>query len=103
MAELSDVVLAQNKTTFLLRAFLKIFLIYFVAALVIGLSTVGYLYFTLRNLTGCALTALTGSCSTNSLPLFFEIIIATVGLGSIVLTLIIANQALNESMPEEKE
>jgi|GEM_PF-5148647 len=103
MTELSDVVAAQNKTTILLRAFLKIFLIYFGASLVIGLSVVGYLYFTVRNLTGCALSSLTGNCSTNNLPLFFEIVIAIVGVASIILTLVIASAALTESVPDTAE
>jgi hypothetical protein len=97
MTELSDIVAAQNRTTLLLRAFLKIFLIYFSASLVIGLSVVGYLYFTVRNLTGCALSSLTVNCSTNNLPLFFEIVIAIVGVASIILTLVIASTALTES------
>lgn len=103
MADLADVVQAQNKTNTLLRAFLKIFLVYFVASLTIGLSVVGYLYFTVKNLSGCSLDVLGGACSTNHLPQFFEILIAIVGVGSIVMTLIIASQALKESSPVEVE
>ena len=103
MTELSEVVAAQNRTTVLLRAFLKIFLIYFSASLVIGLSVVGYLYYTVRNLAGCSLSSLTGDCSTNNLPLFFEILIAIVGIGSIILTFMIAGDALTESSFEIDE
>lgn len=100
MTELSDVVIAQNKTTIVLRAFLKIFLVYFVASLVIGIATIGYLYFTVRNLSGCALSELTGSCSRSNMPLICEVIIAIFAIGGIVLTFITANKALNESVLE---
>lgn len=103
MAELSDVVLAQNKTNILLRAFLKIFLVYFVASLAIGIAVAGYLNSTLSDLSGCTLSDPTGACPTSDSPLFFELLIAIVGIGSIVLTLIISNRALNESLPEEPE
>ena len=103
MADLAEVVQAQNKTNVLLRAFLKIFLVYFIASLTIGLSVVGYLYFTVRTLSGCSLDVLGGACSTNHLPQFFEILIAIVGIGSIIMTLIIASQALQDSTPVEVE
>ena len=103
MADISDVVLAQNRTTLLLRAFLKIFLIYFVASLVIGLSVVGYLYFTVRNLSSCALTDPSGNCSTSSIPQFCEYIIAIFGIGSIIQTFFTASKALNETLPEDDQ
>jgi len=103
MTELSDVVKAQERTTLLLRAFLKIFLIYFSSSLIIGASAVGYAYSTVHNLTGCTLGDLTGTCSTNNLPIFFEVVIVVVGIAAIAATYVIGSQALKNSATEEVE
>lgn len=101
MTDLADVALAQNKTNILLRAFLKIFLVYFVASLAIGIAVAGYLHSTLSALSGCTLSDPTGGCSSGNLPQFYELIIAIVGIGAVVLTLVISSRALNETAPEE--
>ena len=104
MTDLSDVVLAQNKTTILLRAFLKIFQIYFVSALVIGLAGAGYLYYSLHNLSGCVLAADgSSSCSTSSMPRFCLYIIAIFAIGSVILTFVTIDKALGQSEPESKQ
>lgn len=103
MTELSDVVRAQDRTSVLLRAFLKIFRIYFLSSLVIALAGAGYVYLTLHSLSGCVTTDALGNCSTNtpaaSLCLY---VIAVFAVGSLVMTFTTVEKALTSTLAAEK-
>lgn len=103
MTELSDVVLAQNRTSILLRAFLKIFRIYFLSSLVIALSGAGYVYLTLHNLGDCATTDAEGNCAPSVVPPALCLyIIAIFAVGSMIMTFTTVETALTSTEAVEK-
>lgn len=103
MTELSDVVLAQNRTSILLRAFLKLFRIYFLSSLVIALSGAGYIYLTLHNLGGCSTTDAQGNCAPSTIPPALCLyVIAIFAVGSLFMTFTTVETALTDTKAAEK-
>ena len=78
MVELSDVVKAQDRTSILLRAFIKILRVCLLSALISGFATAGYFYFAAQSL---------GSFSTSSTPQSLCLLVIVVSaIATVILT-----------------
>lgn len=98
MVELSDVVVAQNRTSILLRAFLKIFRIYFVSSILIGLALGTFVYLSAHNFSNCLTQGAFGGCSTSTTPQYLCLgFIVLVGLGALLMTSLVVDSALDST------